>query len=316
VSGVGVATPSVPLAALAERHGGEVDTEARASLVVRIAPLEAAAAGDLCPLLSRRYLERALASPACLLVDASLAPAVPAGKRWVHSHASWALAGLLSELDGGAPADGRRSAIVDAAADVAPDARIGAGAVIMAGARVGAACVIEPNAVIYPRVTLGARVRVGACAVLGRPGFGYAAGPGGALRRMPQLGGVWVGDDVDIGPLATVDAGTLGPTVLDRGARLDAHVHVGHNVEIGAGTLVAAQAGFAGSVKVGAGVRVGGQAGFADHVRVGHGARIAAKAGVIGDIRQGTVVGGYPAIERGRWLRGVALMLRAGAKRK
>jgi UDP-3-O-[3-hydroxymyristoyl] glucosamine N-acyltransferase len=133
---------------------------------------------------------------------------------------------------------------------------------------------------------------------------------------MPQLGGVVIGDDVDIGPLCTVDAGTLGPTVIASGARLDAHVHVGHNVEIGQGTLVAAQSGFAGSVKVGAGVRVGGQAGFADHVRVGRGAKVAAKAGVIGDIRENSVVAGYPAIERGRWLRGVAHMLRSSAKRK
>jgi UDP-3-O-[3-hydroxymyristoyl] glucosamine N-acyltransferase len=133
---------------------------------------------------------------------------------------------------------------------------------------------------------------------------------------MPQLGGVLVEDDVEIGPLATVDAGTLGPTVIGRGARLDAHVHVGHNVEVGPGTIVAAQSGFAGSVKVGAGVRVGGQAGVADHVRVGDRAQIGAKAGVIGDIREGSVVAGYPAIERGRWLRGVARMLRASAKGK
>jgi len=314
--GVGIATPPVPLAALAERHGGDVDAAARSSLVARLAPLEAAEAGDLTPLLARRYLARALTSPAWLLVDASLAPDVPAGRRWVHPHAAWALAGVLGELEAERFADRRRDAVIDAGAHVAADARIGAGAVIMAGARVGAGCAIEPNAVVYPKVTLGARVRVGACAVVGRPGFGFAVGPGGDLRRMPQLGGVVVEDDVDIGPLCTVDAGTLGPTVIARGARLDAHVHVGHNVEIGQGTLVAAQSGFAGSVKVGSGVRVGGQAGFADHVRIGPGAQIAAKAGVIGDIRENTVVAGYPAIERGRWLRGVAQMLRVSARRK
>jgi UDP-3-O-[3-hydroxymyristoyl] glucosamine N-acyltransferase len=217
---------------------------------------------------------------------------------------------------GAAPDDRRLLAVVDAGAHVAEDACVGAGAVIMAGARIGAGCVVEPNAVVYPRVTLGARVHVGACAVLGRPGFGFAMGPGKDLRRIPQLGGVRIEDDVEIGPLATVDAGTLGPTVIGRGARLDAHVHVGHNVEVGPGTIVAAQSGFAGSVKVGAGVRVGGQAGVADHVRIGHGAQIGAKAGVIGDIREGSVVAGYPAIERGRWLRGVARMLRASAKGK
>jgi UDP-3-O-[3-hydroxymyristoyl] glucosamine N-acyltransferase len=222
----------------------------------------------------------------------------------------------LGDLDF-APADDRRAqAVLDAGAQIEGDVHIGAGAVIMAGARIGTGSFIEPNAVIYPRVTLGARVYVGACAVIGRPGFGWASGPDGALRRIPQLGGVRVDDDVEIGPLSTVDAGTLAPTVLGRGARLDAHVHVGHNVEVGAGTMVAAQTGFAGSVKVGAGVRIGGQAGFADHVRVGKGAQIAAKAGVIGDIREGTIVAGYPAIERARWLRGVARMFRASGKQR
>jgi UDP-3-O-[3-hydroxymyristoyl] glucosamine N-acyltransferase len=119
-----------------------------------------------------------------------------------------------------------------------------------------------------------------------------------------------------VGPLATVDAGTLAPTILKRGVRLDAHVHVGHNVEIGAGTLVAAQSGFAGSVIVEEGVRIGGQAGVADHVRIGRGARIAAKAGVIGDVPPGVVVAGYPAVERGRWLRGIARMLRRPGRLK
>jgi UDP-3-O-[3-hydroxymyristoyl] glucosamine N-acyltransferase len=306
--GVGIATPSVPLAALAERHGGDVDSPSLASLVERIAPLEGADAGALAPLLSRRYLEQALASRALILVDASLAPLLPAGRRWVHPFAAWALAGVLAELED--DLDARVEA------NIAGDARIAPSAVVMAGVRIGPQCAIEPNAVIYPRVTLGARVRVGACAVLGRPGFGWAPGPGGELRRMPQLGGVRIDDDVDIGPLATVDAGTLGPTMIGRGTRLDAHVHVGHNVALGEGILVAAQSGFAGSVKVGTGARIGGQVGIADHVRIGDNAQIAAKAGVIGDIRQGSVVGGYPAIERGRWLRGIAHMLRAGAKRK
>ncbi|HKQ67749.1 MAG TPA: hypothetical protein VJT73_00345, partial [Polyangiaceae bacterium] len=151
--------------------------------------------------------------------------------------------------------------------------------------------------------------------VVGRPGFGWAAGPNGEMRRMPQLGGVIIEDDVEVGPLATVDAGTLGPTLLRRGVRLDAHVHVGHNVELGMGTTVAAQSGFAGSVTVGRDVRVGGQAGIADHARIGDRAQIAAKAGVIGDIAQGRVVAGYPAVDRVRWLRAMAKLLGLGRGR-
>ncbi|HEY3593456.1 MAG TPA: hypothetical protein VGL13_06265, partial [Polyangiaceae bacterium] len=185
------------LAALAARHGGDVDEAARAELVERIAPLEQASAGALSPLLSRRYLEAALASSALLLVDASLAAEVPRGRRWVHPFGAWALAGLLAEIEESAPDR-----------IVALDAHIAPGAVVMAGAILGPACIVEPNAVIYARVTLGARVRVGACAVIGRPGFGWVPGPNGELRRMPQLGGVRIEDDVDIGPLATIDAGT------------------------------------------------------------------------------------------------------------
>ena len=313
--GLRIAAP-VPLAQLAEKHGGTVDSGAQARFVQRICALEDGGETDLCPLTSRRHLAMALASSAALLVDAQLASLVPPGRRWVHTHASWALAGVLTDLAPPEATYGRERALVDPGAEIAPRVTIGPGAVIMTGVTIGEGSIIEPHVVIYPRVRLGARVVVGAGAIIGRPGFGWAPGPDGEVRRIPQLGGVWVEDDVEIGPLATVDAGTLAATLLSRGVRLDAHVHVGHNVEVGEGTMVAAQSGFAGSVKIGAGVRIGGQAGIADHVRVGDGARIAAKAGVIGDVPPRDVVAGYPAVDRARWLRGVARMLSLGGKRK
>ena len=126
----------------------------------------------------------------------------------------------------------------------------------------GAGASIAPSAVLGPRVVLGARVAH-------RRGRGHRApglrlgvrAPAGAVRAVPQLGGVVIEDDVVIGPLCTIDAGTLGPTRIRRGAKLDAHVHVGHNGDIGEGTIVAAQCGFAGSVTIGRGVLVGGQVG-------------------------------------------------------
>jgi UDP-3-O-[3-hydroxymyristoyl] glucosamine N-acyltransferase len=231
------------------------------------------------------------------------------------------MAGLLSDAFG----DGLQEAHDDAPgllngayvsekASVAADVTVGPFAVILAGAVIGSGSVVEPHAVVYPRVRMGERVHVGASSVIGRPGFGWANGPDGSVRRVPQLGGVVIDDDVEIGPLVTVDAGTLAPTVLSRGVRLDAHVHVGHNVALGAGTIVAAQSGFAGSVQVGPGVLVGGQVGVADHVTIGERARLAAKAGVIGDVEPGATVAGYPAVDRVRWLRGIAGMLRSRAK--
>jgi UDP-3-O-[3-hydroxymyristoyl] glucosamine N-acyltransferase len=274
---------------LAVRHGGRV-VGGVPQAPLRLVPVEQAQAGDLAPLLSGRFARAARDAAgrgAALLVDASLRDKV-AGTcaAWIHEHAAWAMADLLDHAR---------------VPDLPPV--------------VGEGCVIHPTAVLGPRVVLGARVTVGAGAVIGHPGFGWAFGAEGAVRPVPQLGGVIIGDDVAIGPLCTVDAGTLGPTRLGRGVKLDAHVHVGHNTAIGEGTLVAAQCGFAGSVTIGRGVLIGGQAGFADHVVVGDGARIAGKSGVIGDVPSGATFAGYPAVPRVRWLRAFARLLGPGRSR-
>lgn len=307
------------LEALAKAYGGAADEGARRLSIRRLAPVETAGPGDLAPLFARRYLAAAQRSGAALLVDASLAPLVPEGRRWVHAHAPYALALLLAAIEPSlapkaSPQRGRARAHIERGASVDPAAIIGPGAVILAGAVIGPGARIEPNAVLYGGAVIGARATIGAGSVIGRPGFRFVPSPDGALVRVPQLGGARIEDDAEIGPLCTVDAGTLAPTIVGRGAKLDAHVHVGHNAVIGAYAVVAAQAGFAGSVRIGAGALVGGQAGVADHVEVGDGAKLAAKSGVIGDVPPGAVVGGYPAVDRARWLRGVARMLQGDKK--
>jgi UDP-3-O-[3-hydroxymyristoyl] glucosamine N-acyltransferase len=295
---------AVALASLAERLGGTLDPGLARRRLVSVARLEDAGAADLAPLLSRRHLRAALAGTSLLLVDAALAGAVPPGRRWVHPFATWVLARLLEALE----TERRRR---PGRARVHGRARVERGAQVLPGAVVGAGTVIGRNAVVHGGVVIGARCIVGEGAVIGRPGFGWAPAPDGGVLRIPQLGGVHLDDEVEVGALCTVDAGTLSPTRLGRAVKLDAQVHVGHNVEIGEGTLVAAQAGFAGSVRVGRGVLVGGQAGVADHVTIGDGARIGAAAGVIGDVPPGATVAGYPAVERGRWLRATARGLAA-----
>jgi UDP-3-O-[3-hydroxymyristoyl] glucosamine N-acyltransferase len=273
-----------------QRHGGVVKNGAH-GVVRRLVPVARAGAGDLAPLFGIRYIEDAFAAVArgaFLLVDEALSERedVSSLPGWFHPHATWALAELLDAGD--APAD---------------DPVIGEG------------CRIGRGVVLMPRVRLGARVTVGAGAVIGDAGFGFASGPDGKLRAIPHLGGVVIEDDVHIGPLCTIAAGTLSPTTIKKGAKLDAHVHVGHNCEIGEGTVIAAQSGLAGSVVVGAGVMMGGQVGVADHITIGEGARIAAKSGVIGDVPAGSTVAGYPAVERQRWLRGLAELYRLAASR-
>jgi UDP-3-O-[3-hydroxymyristoyl] glucosamine N-acyltransferase len=290
ISPSGVPLSPRALEDLVQRHGGAARNGAH-GVVRRLVPVRHAGPGDLAPLLGARYVGdavEALRRGAFLLVDEALADRedVASLPGWFHPYAAYALAELLDAGD--APAD---------------------------EPVVGEGCQIGRGVVLMPRVRLGARVTIGAGAVIGDAGFGFAVGPGGALRAIPHLGGVVIEDDVHIGALCTVAAGTLAPTLIRAGAKLDAQVHVGHNCEIGEGTVIAAQSGLAGSVVLGRGVMMGGQVGVADHITIGDGARIAAKSGVIGDVAADATVAGYPAVERHRWLRGLAELYRLASSR-
>ncbi len=289
------------VAALAREYGVELDSRLTRVVVRRIVePTWASAEDDLVFVANPRA---AVPSSAVAICVPQLSAKFDPARCLVHAQPLWVLACLLERVEAQA-----KQRFGEASVD--PNASLAEGVVVQPGARIGSGTIVEENTVIYAGVHVGRGARIGANSVIGRPGFGFVEGPDGIQKRMPQLGGVVVEDDVEIGPLCTVDAGTLVPTRVKRGSKLDAHVHVGHNVVIGQGCLIAAQVGFAGSVVVGDGVRVGGQAGFKDHVRVGDGARIAAKSGVIGNIPPGAVVAGFPAVDKGRWLRAMAELLR------
>ena len=187
-------------------------------------------------------------------------------------------------------------AFVDPTATVGEHCTIMPGAFVGAGAVIGDRCVLHPNAVVYRGCVLGDRVTLHAGCVIGQDGFGYAT-HGGEHHKIPQIGGVVVEDDVEMGAGCTVDRATLGETRVGRGTKFSNAVTIGHGCRVGRFNLFVAQVGLAGSVTTGDYVVIGGQAGVAGHLTIGDRARVAAGAGVIGDVPADTDVGGVPAVE-------------------
>jgi len=305
---------------LAEAIGARLEGDGAMEIASVAAP-ERAGARDLIYVEAAKHAERVAASAAmCVVAGEGLS--LP-GKTVLRSaHPKVAFAKAAAALLERAPiaAGIHPTAIVAPLARVAEgvsigpyavigeDAHVGAGTQIGAHTVIGAGCWIGENCRIHPRVTLYANVRVGhrveihAGAVIGADGFGYAFG-GGKYWKFPQVGIVEIGDDVEIGANATIDRGSLDDTRIAEGVKLDNLVHVGHNVQIGAHTVVAAQTGISGSSVLGHHVVVGGQVGIADHCTLEDGAVAGAQAGIPTGktIRGGQTVWGTPAREIGKF---------------
>jgi UDP-3-O-[3-hydroxymyristoyl] glucosamine N-acyltransferase len=178
--------------------------------------------------------------------------------------------------------------------------KIGARAVLQAGVSVGDDSKLGddvnlfPNVTVYPQTEIGRRVRIHAGTVVGSDGFGYVQ-DGGVHRKVPQIGNVIIGDDVEIGANVTIDRGALGPTVIGKGTKIDNLVQIAHNVEIGEGALIISQVGISGSCKFGKYVILAGQAGFAGHLKIGDRVTVSAQSGVMTDIPDGEKWLGTPA---------------------
>jgi len=187
-------------------------------------------------------------------------------------------------------------AVIGEDAHIGDGTQIGAHAVIGAGCWIGESCRIHPRVTLYGGVRLGHRVEIHSGAVIGADGFGYASG-GGKHWKFPQAGIVEIGDDVEIGANSTIDRGSLDDTRIAEGVKLDNLVHIGHNCQIGAHSLIAAQVGLSGSCVFGKHVVVGGQAGFGERCKLEDGAVIGGQSGVLGGktIRSGQTVWGTPA---------------------
>jgi UDP-3-O-[3-hydroxymyristoyl] glucosamine N-acyltransferase len=185
-------------------------------------------------------------------------------------------------------------AVIEDRASIGDNSRIGAFCSIGAQASVGSECLLYPHVTVRELCILGNRVILHPGVVIGADGFGFAPTRQGHFK-IPQIGNVTIGDDVEIGANTTVDRATTGTTKIGRGTKIDNLVQIAHNVKIGEHCVIAAQSGVAGSTRLGNFVTMGGQAGTVGHITVGDGAIIAARAGVIGNVAPKEVVSGYPA---------------------
>jgi UDP-3-O-[3-hydroxymyristoyl] glucosamine N-acyltransferase len=324
------------LAMLAELSGARLLDEAAGSRLFRdVAPLETAGPEDVTFLDNRKYLDAFAGSRAgAAFVEEALGQRAPAGMALLacrepykaFARAAQAFYPAKPVVPGRAP-----SAVIDPSATVPADCHIAAHVAIAAGARLGARCEIGPNTVIGAAVELGEDCRVGAnvtlshCLIgarvvlhpgvrIGQPGFGFAPDAQGPVK-IPQLGRVIIGDDVDIGANSTIDRGSGHDTVIGPGTMIDNLVQIGHNVVLGRGCVLAGQVGVSGSTRLGDFVMAGGQAGFAGHLKIGSGARIAAKAGLMRDVDPGETVCGSPAVPIATFMRQVAVVHRLATKK-
>jgi len=196
---------------------------------------------------------------------------------------------------------------------IADDARVGNRTIIYPGAYIGQQVQIGDDCIIYPSVTIydgsrvGDRVIINANSTIGEDGFGYANHKG-VHHKIPQVGIVFIEDDVEIGVCCAIQRGTLGDTIIGQGSKLGDLVTVGHGTKIGAHCLLVAQVGIAGSTTMGHHCLIGGQVGIVGHINIGNNVMVAAQAGVINNIPDGKVVLGAPAIEANQGKRAYSMI--------
>lgn len=186
---------------------------------------------------------------------------------------------------------------IGAGAVIGDGAIIQSGAVIGSRAKIGNATVLFPGVKVYHECVIGNACTIHANAVIGSDGFGFAPNADNQYSKIPQIGNVVIEDHVDIGANTTIDRATMGSTVIRKGVKLDNLIQIGHNVEIGENTVIAAQSGVAGSTKIGKNCMIGGQVGFAGHIQIADGTKIAAQSGIASSIKNaGMTVMGTPAM--------------------
>lgn len=313
---------SYSLSDLVARFGGEAvgDDSVR---IHQVAPLDDAEPGQLSFLSNLRY-ERQLASTRASAVlvgpgarDATALPRIVCANPYAYFAKVSALINPRMRRQAGV--DPR--AVIDPRASVASSAFVGPCAVIEAGATIGEGaevhagcyvgfdasigrdCVLNPRVVVYQRCSLGERAIVHSGSVIGADGFGMAMESGKWLK-IPQIGRVIIGDDVEIGANTTIDRGAMGDTVIEDGVKLDNQIQIGHNCRIGAHTAIAGCAGIAGSTRIGRYCRIGGGALIAGHLEIADHVEIGGATGVPKSIlKPGTYSAVFPLSAHRDWLK-------------
>lgn len=242
-----------------------------------------------------------------------------------------AFASLLRLVDQSRP----RKKGIHPGAFIEPTAKIGSDVYIGAFTYIGENCIVGDGCSIYPQVYLGDNTTLGknctvnpgvkiyhdcvigegciihAGSVIGSDGFGFAPQNDNEFMKIPQLGNVVLEDHVEIGANVTIDRATMGSTFIRKGVKLDNLIQIGHNVEIGENTVMAAQTGISGSTKIGKNCMFGGQVGLAGHIKIANGTKIGAQGGILGDIKQeNTIIIGSPAIEIKNFMKSSVLFRR------
>ncbi len=297
--------------------GAEVKSppEVVSRMISGLASLQSAGPLDVSFLDNRRYAVLLDATSAgAVIVHPEFAARVPAGAIAIvtpEPYLGWAKVSALFHPPASPKPGVHPAASVHPAAVIDAGAEIGAGAVIGARAEIGAGCIIGPLAVIGDGVLMGKACRIHAHATIshailgdrvvvypgariGQDGFGFAMSKSGFVA-VQQLGRVIIGDAAEIGSNTTIDRGSVQDTVIGAGVHIDNLVQIGHNVKIGKGTVIVAQAGISGSTMIGDQVIIAAQAGVTGHLNIGENARIGAQSGVMADVEAGTEVLGAPA---------------------
>ena len=208
------------------------------------------------------------------------------------------------------------SAVIAPSAKLGRNVSLGAGCVVGENVVIGEDSCLYPRVVLYPGCTIGARVVIHAGAVIGADGFGLAP-ENGRWVKIPQIGAVRIGDDVEIGANTTIDRGALDDTVIEEGVKLDNQVQVGHNVRIGAHSAVAGCVGIAGSARIGRHVTIGGAAMIQGHIEIADHVHVSAGTLISRSLtKPGTYTGIYPFDEHDAWKRNAARLRRLAKEKK